>query len=384
MPFGIRAKQEIGAIPYIWPFDQQPCMNKKKVAILYGGRSVEHGVSINSARNIYEFIDKQKFEPVPIGIDTQGTWYLTKSVSKDITAGEPLQLQLNPSRPVLTTSSGKSIQADVVFPVLHGTDGEDGSIQGLIKALSLPMVGTGVLGSAVSMNKLTAKRLLVQAGLPVARYLVCNFEEKDQLRFDEVKKQLGLPFMVKATSLGSSVGVSKVKSESDFKAALDDTFKYDDTALLEEYIQGREIECAILGNSPAQASLPGEIVISSRYEFYTFDAKYVDGDAVQIEVPARLDNEVAEEIRQLSLKAYHALHCEDFARVDLFLANSGGVYVNEINTIPGFTNSSMYPMMWKERGISFTDLITRLIELATERFARSQRIERNFQSSLKF
>lgn len=359
-------------------------MNKKKVAILYGGRSVEHGVSINSARNIYEFIDKQKFEPVPIGIDTQGTWYLTKSVSKDITAGEPLQLQLNPSRPVLTTSSGKSIQADVVFPVLHGTDGEDGSIQGLIKALSLPMVGTGVLGSAVSMNKLTAKRLLVQAGLPVARYLVCNFEEKDQLRFDEVKKQLGLPFMVKATSLGSSVGVSKVKSESDFKAALDDTFKYDDTALLEEYIQGREIECAILGNSPAQASLPGEIVISSRYEFYTFDAKYVDGDAVQIEVPARLDNEVAEEIRQLSLKAYHALHCEDFARVDLFLANSGGVYVNEINTIPGFTNSSMYPMMWKERGISFTDLITRLIELATERFARSQRIERNFQSSLKF
>jgi D-alanine-D-alanine ligase len=293
-------------------------------------------------------------------------------------------LQLDPAKPAWTTASGKDIAADIVFPVLHGTDGEDGSIQGLLKAFSIPMVGTGVLGSAVSMNKLTAKRLLQEAGLPVTRFLACRFEEKNKFSFNDVKSKLGLPFMVKAASLGSSVGVSKVKSEGDFAAALDDTFKYDDAALFEEYIQGREIECAILGNNPPEASLPGEIVISAKYEFYTFDAKYVDGDAVKIEVPASLEPATSEKIRKVSIQAYQALHCEDFARVDLFLDKSGNIYVNEINTIPGFTNSSMYPMMWKERGISFSQLITRLIELATERFAKGQRIERDFQSSLKF
>lgn len=359
-------------------------MTKKRVAILYGGRSVEHGVSINSARNIFEYIDKNQFEPIPIGISTAGTWYLTSGISKDITTGEPLHLQLDPAKAAWITTSGKQITADIVFPVLHGTDGEDGSIQGLLKALSLPMVGTGVLGSAVSMNKLTAKRLLQEAGLPVTRFLACRFEEKNTIRFNDVKAKLGLPFMVKAASLGSSVGVSKVKSEDEFAAALEDTFKYDDAALFEEYIQGREIECAILGNNPPQASLPGEIIISSKYEFYTFDAKYVDGDAVKIEVPASLDAATAEKIRQASIRAYQALHCEDFARVDLFLDKNSNIYVNEINTIPGFTNSSMYPMMWKERGVSFTQLITRLVELALERFAKSQRIERDFQSSLKF
>ena len=359
-------------------------MTRKRVAILYGGRSVEHGVSINSARNIFEFIDKAKFEPIPIGISKSGAWFLTSSVSKEIEKGQPLSLYLDPARAHWHTADGTSVSADVIFPVLHGTDGEDGSIQGLLKAMSWPMVGTGVLGSSLSMNKLTAKRMLQQAGLPVARYLACSFEEKSKLQFETVREKLGLPFMVKAASLGSSVGVSKVKSASDFENAMDDAFRYDDAALIEEFIQGREIECAILGNQPPEASMPGEIVISKEYEFYTFDAKYVDGNAVQIKVPAILEASVAEQIRTLSLKAYQALQCEDFARVDLFLAHNGQVYVNEINTIPGFTNSSMYPMMWKERGVSFTDLITRLVELALERFERGQRIERDFQSSLKF
>ena len=359
-------------------------MTRKRVAILYGGRSVEHGVSINSARNIFEFIDKAKFEPLPIGISKSGAWFLTSSVSKEIEKGQPLSLYLDPARAHWHTADGTSVSADVIFPVLHGTDGEDGSIQGLLKAMSWPMVGTGVLGSSLSMNKLTAKRMLQQAGLPVARYLACSFEEKSKLQFETVREKLGLPFMVKAASLGSSVGVSKVKSASDFENAMDDAFRYDDAALIEEFIQGREIECAILGNQPPEASMPGEIVISKEYEFYTFDAKYVDGNAVQIKVPAILEASVAEQIRTLSLKAYQALQCEDFARVDLFLAHNGQVYVNEINTIPGFTNSSMYPMMWKERGVSFTDLITRLVELALQRFERGQRIERDFQSSLKF
>ncbi len=359
-------------------------MSQQKIALLYGGRSVEHGVSINSAKNIFEYIDKQRFEPILIGISTAGIWYLTREVTKDIDAGEELSLRLNPSSPTFITSSGKSIQVDIVFPVLHGTDGEDGSIQGLIKAMDLPMVGTGVLGSAMSMSKLVTKRLLQEAGLPVANFLCAYYSEKKELQFQQVKEKLGLPFMVKSASLGSSVGVSKVKSKEDFDAAIEEGFRYDDCVLLEEYIQGREIECAILGNAPATASLPGEIIISKEYEFYTFDAKYVDGNAVTIEVPAKLDGAIQEKIRSLSIRAYQALSCEDFARVDLFLTKEGEVFVNEINTIPGFTNSSMFPVMWKERGISFTGLITRLVELALDRCKKSKRIERGFESSLKF
>jgi D-alanine-D-alanine ligase len=359
-------------------------MGKKKIAILYGGRSVEHGVSINSARNIFEYLDKDQFEAYLIGISSGGTWYLTETVSKEIESGEELSLRLNPTSPAFVTAKGKSITVDIVFPVLHGTDGEDGSIQGLIKAMDLPMVGTGVLGSAMSMSKLVTKRLLKEAGLPVADFVPAYFPEKNNLKFESLQEKLGLPFMVKSASLGSSVGVSKVKSKADFEKAIEEGFRYDDCVLIEKYVQGREIECAILGNSPAKASLPGEIIISKEYEFYTFDAKYVDGNAVSIAVPAELDSVSQEKIRSLSLQAYQALACEDFARVDLFLTKEGKVFVNEINTIPGFTNSSMFPMMWKERGVSFTELISQLIALALERYQKSKRAERGFESSLKF
>lgn len=358
-------------------------MTRKKVAILYGGRSVEHGVSINSARNIFEYIDRSKFEPVPVGISTAGAWYLTTSVSKDIEAGAPLSLFLDAANPRLGTQGGE-LKIDVVFPVLHGTDGEDGSVQGLLQAMNLPFVGTGVLGSSVSMNKLTAKRLLQHAGLPVASYLAFTKSQRQAIRFSNVVAQLGLPFMVKATSLGSSVGVSKVKSEDELQAAIDDAFMYGDELLIEQFIKGREIECAVLGNDPPEASLPGEIIISSKYDFYTFDAKYVDGEAVKIEVPAKLDKDVASKIMAISVKAFQTLHCEDFARVDLFLKNGTEVFINEINTIPGFTNSSMYPMMWKERGVSFTGLISRLIELSMARHEKSKGIERGYQSALKY
>jgi D-alanine-D-alanine ligase len=357
-------------------------MERKKVAILYGGRSVEHGVSVNSAKNIFEYLDRKKYEPIAIGISESGAWYLTPSVSKDINTGTPLSLRLNAAAAQWTTG-GASFTPDIVFPVLHGTDGEDGSVQGLLQAMDVPFVGTGVLGSSVSMNKLTAKRLLAQAGLPVADYLSYNRAEKDSILFQQVVGKLGLPFMVKATSLGSSVGVSKVKSEADFEAAVANAFQYGDQLLVEQYIKGREIECAILGNDPPQASLPGEIVISSKYDFYTFDAKYVDGEAVEIKVPASLKADIVETVRTLSVKAFQVLHCEDFARVDLFVSDKG-IFINEINTIPGFTNSSMYPMMWKERGISFTDLISKLIDLAFTRYKNSKRIERGFQSALKY
>lgn len=359
--------------------------SKKIVAILYGGRSVEHGVSINSARNIFEYIDKEKFEPIAIGINTKGKWFLTKGVDKNIDQGQPLGLILDPEKPgFILMASGDRLKIDIIFPVLHGTDGEDGSIQGLIKAIDLPMVGTSVLGSAISMNKIIAKRLLQEAGIPVTKFLAFHFDVQKKIKFEAIKKSLGLPFMVKSASLGSSVGVTKVSRKSEFKSALEESFRYDQEILIEQFIEGREIECAILGNQPAEASNPGEIVISKKYEFYTFDAKYVDAEAVAIKVPAKLDKKSIKLIREVSLKAYRALHCEDFSRVDLFLTKRGKIYVNEINTIPGFTNSSMYPMMWKERGISFPGLITRLLTLAADRYAANKRVEHDFQSSLKF
>ena len=359
-------------------------MAKKKVAILYGGRSVEHGVSINSARNIAANIDKEKFDSLLIGISTQGIWYLNQSVTKDIEHGKKLSLQLNPSTPAFVDEDGTIHHVDIVFPVLHGTDGEDGSIQGLLKAMELPMAGTGVLGSSISINKLMAKQVLQQAGLPVGKFLHFYYAEKSKISFNEITATLGLPLMVKSANLGSSVGVSKVKNEKEFMIAVEDSFRYDDCILFEEYIQGREIECSILGNHPPKASLPAEIILSSKYEFYSFDAKYVDGDAVKIDVPAKLDQESIEKIREVSVKAFQALHGEDFARVDLFLRNDGKVFVNEINTIPGFTDSSMFPVMWKERGISFSDLITTIIGFALDRFEKTKRIERDFQSGLKF
>ena len=358
---------------------------KKKVAILYGGRSVEHAVSVNSGRNIVEYLDKRLYEALPIGISKSGQWFLTAGVHREIEKGEPLGLTLNPVKPAfIKLSGGEKFTADIIFPVLHGTDGEDGSIQGLIRTMDVPMVGTSVLGSSIAMNKIIAKQLLRAAGLPVSDFFTYRFEDRDKISFNAIAAKLGLPFMVKSASLGSSVGVAKVKTRKDFKQAVDDAFKYDDEMLVERYIEGREIECAILGNYPPEASYPGEIVISSKYEFYTFDAKYVDPDAVKINVPAKLPKSSQEKIRRVSIKAYEVLHGKDFARIDLFLDKKGNVFINEINTIPGFTNSSMYPMMWKERGLTFSDLITRLLNLAQERYDRGKRIERDFDSSLKF
>jgi D-alanine-D-alanine ligase len=358
-------------------------MSKIKVLILYGGRSVEHGVSVNSAKNIFQFIDRKKFIPIPVGVTQSGKWYLTELVDKNIQKGKALSVKLDPKNPVLTTGT-KKIKADVVFTVLHGTDGEDGSIQGMLKSLDLPVVGTGVLGSSLSMNKIIAKRLLREAGLPVTNFISLSFGDARKPTFEEVAAKLGLPFMVKSASLGSSVGVTKVKSKKDFAGAVKESFRYDSELLFEQYIDGRELECAILGNVPPKASMPGEIIISKEYEFYSFDAKYVDNKAVDIAVPAKLPADIIDRIREMSVKAFQALKCEDYARVDLFYAADGSIYINEINTIPGFTNSSMYPMMWNEQGISFVDLITKLVTLALERTKRNERIQHSFDSSLKF
>ncbi len=353
--------------------------NKKSVAILYGGKSVEHNISINSARNVYEFLNKDKYDPVIIGISPDGLWMHKTEIDDNFKNGEELLLVLDSSKKGFTYKSKEEyLVPDIVFPVLHGTDGEDGSIQGLLKAMEIPFVGTGVLGSSLSMDKLYSKRSLSAAGLPVSPYLSYHHNDKDSIDYHETCKALGTPFMVKAANLGSSVGVYKINSAQEFEEALTKVFRFDNLILLESYISGRELECSVMGNNPPVASLPAEIVISDQYEFYTYEAKYLDPTAVELKIPAEVDADIAETIRSLSVKAYQALHCEDFARVDIFLTNDNKVFINEINTIPGFTNSSMFPMMWKERGISFPDLLDKLIVMAFEKTKEQQRVIKTY------
>ena len=349
-------------------------MSKLHVALLFGGKSVEHEISINSARNIHEYIDRSRFDVSLIGISRTGGWYLKKEVNDRISDGEPLRLNMAGSGKGFMRLNNEILRFDIIFPVLHGTDGEDGSIQGLLTTFEIPFVGTGVLGSAMSMSKLYSKRMLQAAGIPVSKFLSYTFGERHMIRFEDLKHELGLPFMLKAANLGSSVGVFKISSQEGFNEKLDEVFRFDDTLLAEEFIEGRELECALMGNRTVEASLPGEVVVSDAYDFYTYEAKYLDPDAARIVVPAEVPEETAEEIRKQSIQAYKTLHCEDFARVDLFLKKDGSILINEINTIPGFTNSSMFPMMWKERGITFTDLISRLIDMARERCSEQARI----------
>jgi len=355
-------------------------MSKISVAILFGGKSVEHAISINSAKNIYEYIDKDKFDVSLIGISQQGQWYLKDTVDGDFSHCTLLQYSLDSDQKgFVNTKDDSLISPDIIFPVLHGTDGEDGSIQGMLTTMDLPFVGTGVLGSAISMNKLYSKRLMNAAKIPTSKFIDFTDDQKESISFDEVRSRLGLPFMTKAANLGSSVGIFKVVDETTFKQAVDEVFKYDHTMLCEAFIEGRELECAVMGNESPEASTPGEIVVSQDYEFYTYEAKYLDPKAASIEVPADITPAIAEKIKELSIRAYRTLHCEDFARVDLFLQNDGEILINEINTIPGFTNSSMFPMMWQNHGISFTDLITKLIELAQDRFEKHKNLVKTYK-----
>ncbi|MEM7109405.1 MAG: D-alanine--D-alanine ligase family protein [Bacteroidota bacterium] len=353
-------------------------MAKHNVVILYGGKSVEHEISIKSAKNIFQSIDKAHFEPYLIGISKQGDWHFMREVSGDFSNADLVSLRLT-SGSAAFTAGNESFVPDLVFPVLHGTDGEDGSIQGLLQTINVPYAGSGVLGSSVAMSKLASKRLLQAAGIPTSKFIAYDYRQLEDIFFEGVRSRLGLPFMAKAANLGSSVGVVKVSDEKSFTLALKECFIYDSTVLFEEYIAGRELECSVMGNTDLKASLPAEIVISPQYEFYTYKAKYQDPTAVELKVPANLDAQTSEEIRKLSIQAYKALHCEDFARVDLFLTPENSIFINEVNTIPGFTNSSMFPMMWQEQGISFPELITTILKGALEKSKAAKRLQNDYK-----
>ena len=347
---------------------------------MFGGKSVEHEISIRSARNVFQQLDRSRFDPVLIGITKEGNWYKVKDVNQPIASGQSINLSLGNSEHTFsaTDNLGGTGMLDIVFPVLHGTDGEDGSIQGMLQTVNLPYAGSGVLGSSVAMDKLMSKQLLVKEGIPTSKYRAV--EKGLSITYDQLATEIGVPFMIKPVSLGSSVGVSKVSNQQQFDEAVEETFRYDQAFLAEEYISGRELECAILGNLNAQASDPGEIIISPKYEFYTYDAKYQDPDAVEIKVPADLDQSITRQIKELSLRAFKVLQCKDFARVDLFLRDNQSIYINEINTIPGFTDSSMFPSLWAQHGISYSDLITKIIELAMERFDSKRNLNRDYSN----
>lgn len=345
---------------------------------------MEHKVSLRSAKNIFDNIDKDRYNVILIGISQTGNWYFMEEFGFDIEAGEPLSVRLSQEEEIFFLSgNGRSIgKIDIFFPVLHGNDGEDGSIQGLLRTLDMPVVGTGVLGSAVVFDKVCSKRLLTEAGIPNARFLTYSVEEIEHISFDHVSKYLGLPFFIKPVASGSSVGVSKVEHEDQFHHALKDTFQYDNMVLIEEYIEGREIECSVKGNQDPEVSQPGEIRVGGGHDFYSFDAKYVDESGADLDMPAKLDEQTREKIREIARKAYITLYCEDFARVDMFLKENGEIYLNEINSIPGFTHISMFPKLWTLDGIAYKELISELIETALHKHERAIRIKRDYDSAL--
>jgi len=358
-------------------------MRKKlRVALLFGGKSAEHEISLISARNIAAAIDKSKYEIVAIGIDKQGRWHLDEGARLLLTEEKTVvefrdasnAAAITPGRtatPMVRCSGAAGLAGiDVVFPILHGPFGEDGTVQGLLKLANLPFVGAGVLGSAVGMDKDVMKRLLRDAGIAIGKFMV--FERADKISFARVKRTLGMPLFVKPANLGSSIGISKVTKPSQFNAAAKEAFSYDNKIVIEEFIDGREIECSVLGNDNPIASLPGEIVVNR--DFYSYDAKYLDAHGSRLEIPAKLPVKVIKEIRQTAVKACKALCCQGMARVDFFVQANGRVLVNEINTIPGFTKISMYPKMWEATGISYANLIDRLVRLALERFRQEQRL----------
>jgi len=289
--------------------------------------------------------------------------------------GENLALVPGQQNNQLVASSGEKRlgSLDVVFPVLHGPFGEDGTVQGLLKLANIAYVGAGVLGSAIGMDKDVMKRLLRDAGIPVARFVAANKYSSKPIDFDAARDQLGLPLFVKPANLGSSVGIHKVTDRDEFERAVRDALNYDDKVLIEECINGREIECSVLGNDNPIASVPGEIL--PRHEFYSYEAKYLDENGAVLEIPAKLSSETLERIRQLAIRTFTVLCCEGMARIDFFLRNSDEIIVNEINTIPGFTRISMYPKLWEATGISYSELIDRLIQLAIERFEREKRLK---------
>jgi D-alanine-D-alanine ligase len=350
-----------------------PDKKRLRIGVLFGGRSGEHEVSLASAASVIRGLDPDKYEAVPIGITKEGHWLIggaaQKMLPEVLKAGQRVVMAADPTDAALIPldRSGGGQRIDVVFPVMHGTYGEDGTIQGLLDLAGLPFVGAGVLGSAIGMDKDVTKRLLQGAKIPVVPWLTvyrADWENDPKTVQREIEKRFKYPVFVKPAALGSSVGMTKVHSRGELAAALDLACEFAMKILVEKSVNAREIEVSVLGNHDPKASIPGEIV--PHREFYDYTAKYLE-EGTQLLIPAKLEKAQVNKIQKYAITAFRALELSGMARVDFFLEKKGGkLYLNEVNTIPGFTSISMYPKLWEASGIPFRELIDKLIELAME------------------
>jgi D-alanine-D-alanine ligase len=361
---------------------------KRRIVLLFGGRSAEHEVSVASARSVIDALDPQRYEPIAIGVTKEGRWHLLAGGPRALRAAVPgalpavgaadvpeVSLDQDPGAQTLVGRGGDRTPIDVVFPVMHGPFGEDGSIQGFLEMAGVPYVGSGVLGSALGMDKAVQKIVFRAAGIPVVDHEIVHEREweEDPDAVEARAEHLGYPLFSKPATLGSSVGVLRVDAPESLRGALETAFRYGRKALLERAVEGaREIEVAVLGNDDPVASVAGEIVPRG-HAFYDYEAKYVDEDGAELLVPAPLDDRTHAEVRRLAVAAFLVAECSGMARVDFFVRPPGDILLNEINTIPGFTQISMYPKLWEASGLSYAELIDRLVDLAIERHERERK-----------
>lgn len=367
-------------------------LNKKiTVGIIFGGRSGEHEVSLVSAQSVAKALDKKKYELKLIGISKEGRWMVGDTALELLKSGQHLAgkffLPADPQDNAIINITDKKISStpvDVIFPVMHGTYGEDGTIQGLLELANVPYVGAGVLGSAVGMDKIIQKNLYANAGLNQTKYFWFLssgwFLKKNQI-IDLIEKKLKYPMFIKPANLGSSVGISKAHNQKELISGIDDAATYDRKVLVEESVENaREIECSVLGNDQPKASVAGEVLSSN--EFYDYDAKYIDGQS-QLVIPAVLPDEIIKQVKIMAINAFKALDLCGMARVDfLVVKKDNKIYINEVNTIPGFTSISMYPKLWEASGLSYSQLLDKLIELALERHAQKNKLNHSYKPKI--
>src|SRR6476620_9070748 len=354
---------------------------KTKLGLLYGGKSAEHQVSLRTALAVIQALDHQKFDIHPIYISEEGEWFKGPQLDGPVDDIKALKFSEvdaleapTLSASLFQTNDGKE-SFDVIFPLLHGPNGEDGTVQGFLELLNLPYVGNGVLASSAGMDKVIMKNIFAQAGLAQVKYvsfIKSEWTHAQQSAYEKVEKELGYPCFVKPANLGSSVGISKCTNRTELEQAFQEAFQFDRKVIIEEGIVAREVEIAVLGNDDPKCSIPGEIV--PKKEFYDYKAKYED-DNTDLIIPAQVTEAEYAQLSELAIRAFKSLDCSGLVRADFFLTTDGKALINEVNTMPGFTPISMFPLLWKETGLDYPNLIERLVALAIERHAEKQRIK---------
>jgi D-alanine-D-alanine ligase len=359
---------------------------KLRVGILFGGKSAEHDISLQSAKNIINALDKRKYDLTLLGIDKKGMWYVQEALplmphQQPATIG--ITTHLNDLATIVPGASHALITGlmskeqltavDVVIPILHGPYGEDGTIQGLLRLANVPFVGSDVLSSAVCMDKDVMKRLAREAGIPIPNFVTVYRRNLAKTDINKISKEIGFPCFVKPANMGSSIGISKVAKKEDLLPAIEKALTYDHKILIEQGVEAREIECGVLGNDEPMASVPGEII--PHQEFYSYEAKYFDPNGAEVIAQADLPADIVKKVQELAIKVFQVFDCDGMARVDFFLLKDGTVLFNEINTIPGFTRISQYPKMWEASGVSYSELLDKLIQLALEKYDQRQNIK---------